>query len=188
MPSGPTGFGREALERATALKAVHATKSGWAHILVGQDVADELAGDYIAACLSNQRRIAEQSTATSDDQQGVTAGTESVVSEDEMRERRRAERAKQDREREHAVSHNAELGSAILRHLPRLKVDAEERQGQGRLPRQDRCRGEGAGVPRGWRVAGGDRRALFCLIAAPRYADERAVARSNRSMSSLTVR
>lgn len=190
-------FGREALERATALKAAYATKSGWAHVLVGQDVANELAGDYVAACLSNQRRIAEQSAKTGGGQQAATAGTEPGVSEDEIREQRRAERAEQDREREHAVSHNAELGSAILRHLPRLKVDAdvlkvltvidvagdldgiaargarravrvpgladrddaEERQGQGRVPRQDRGRNEGAGVPRGCRVAFGDRRA-----------------------------
>jgi ParB/RepB/Spo0J family partition protein len=218
-------FGREALERATALKAVYATKSGWAHILVGQDVADELAGDYIAACLSNQRRIAEQSaTNADDDRQRATADAELGVSEDELREQRHAERAEQDREREHAVSHNAELGSAILRNLPRLKVDAdvlkvltvidvagdldgvaargaryafpgwptETTQKNGKVKIEYLDKTAAAAKAREF-LAGGESLSeiagrLFCLIAAARYADERAVARSNRSMSSLTVR
>ena len=217
-------FGREALERATALKAAYAAKSGWAHILVGQDVADELAGDYMTACLSNQRRIAEQSAATADDRPGTRTSTEPGASEDDEREQRRAERAEQDREREHAVSHNAELGSAILRHLPRLKVDADvlkvltvidvagdldgvaargaryafpgwptettHKNGKVKIEYLDKS---AAATKAREFLAGGESLSeiagrLFCLIAAARYADERAVARSNRSMSSLTVR
>lgn len=215
---------REALERATALKAAYVTKSGWAHILVGQDVADELAGDYIAACVANQRRIAEQSATTSAHPEGAVAGVEPARSEDELREQRRAERAERDREREHAVSHNAELGSAILKHLPRLKVDADvlkvltvidvagdldgvaargaryvfpgwpaettQKNGKVKVDYLDKT---AAAVKAREFLAGAESLAeiagrLFCLIAAARYADERAVARSNRSMSSLTVR
>lgn len=49
------GFGREALEQALALKAVHPTQTGWNHIIVGQDVADQLVGDQIASLLKRAR-------------------------------------------------------------------------------------------------------------------------------------
>jgi len=220
-------FGREALERASALKAAHATKSGWAHILVGQDVADELAGDYIAACLTNQRKLAEQSAAQTSD--GTAAGSSGTVepaatSEAELKEQRRAERAEQERERDGAVARNAELGSAILKHLPRLKLDADvlkvlttvdvagdidavaargaryafpgwptesmQKNGKIKVEYLDKA---AAGAKAREFLAGGESLAeiagrLFCLIAAARYADERAVARSNRSMCLLTVR
>ena len=61
-------FGREAIEQATALEAARASAQGWHHVIVGQDVADELAGQYIAACLKTQRAVArrerEQGTAS----------------------------------------------------------------------------------------------------------------------------
>lgn len=214
-------FGREALERASALKAVHATRNGWTHILVGQDVADELAGDYIAACLANQRKLAE---AAIDVQDETSDEASEPASEDDVREQRRAERAEQERERERAIAHNAELGSAILKHLPRLKVDAdvlkvltvvdvagdidgvaargarytfpgwpsESAQKNGKVKVEYLGKTQAGAKARDF-LAGGESLAeiagrLFCLIAAARYADERAVARSNRSMCSLTIR
>jgi len=53
-------FGREAVEQAVALKAAHASGQGWHHVIVGQDVGDELAGQYIAACLKSQRASARR--------------------------------------------------------------------------------------------------------------------------------
>lgn len=219
-------FGREALERAAALKAAHPSKDGWHHLLAGQDLADELAGDYIAACLANQRDLAERAAAhkaSGDDDAG--AGDEAAApSEEEVREQRRAERAEQDRARAEAVAHNAALGAAILKHLARLKVDADvlkvltaidvagdldgvaargaryafpgwavettQKNGKTKVEYLDKPH---AGAKAREFLAGAGTMAeiagrLFCLIAAARYADERAVARSNRSFSSLRVR
>lgn len=219
-------FGREALERAAALKAAHPAKSGWAHLLVGQDVADQLASDYIHTCLENQRKLAEPTAARSSSEEvdNGEAGSPEPSSEDEVREARRAERAKAERERQHAVAFNAELGSAIFKHLARLKVDVDvlkiltavdvagdidglaargaryvfpgwptevtQRNGKVKVDYVDK---PAAGAKAREFVAGGESLAeiagrLFCLIAAARYADERAVARSNRSMSWLNVR
>jgi ParB/RepB/Spo0J family partition protein len=221
-------FGREALERALALKAAHPAKSGWAHLLVGQDVADELAGDYIHACLANQRKLAEQRTQTSSSPGSAegdeTGEIERNPSEEELREARRAERAQAERERGQAHAFNAELGSALFKHLARLKVDLDvlkvltavevagdidgvaargarytfpgwpsettQRNGKSKVEYLDR---PAAGVKAREFLSGADSLAetagrLFCLIAAARYADERAVARSNRSMCSLRAR
>lgn len=219
-------LGREALERAAALKAAHPAKSGWAHLLVGQDIADELAADYIHACVENQRTLAEQ-TAVASSEDGAAdpdAEADGPTSEEQAREQRRAERTQADREREHAVAHNAELGAALFKHLARVKVDVDvlkiltavevagdidglaargaryafpgwrrevtQRNGKVKIEYLDKPH---AGAKAREFVARGESMAeiagrLFCLIAAARYADERAVARSNRSMSWLNVR
>ena len=219
-------FGREALERAAALKAAHASKSGWAHLLVGQDVADELAADYIHACLENQRKAIEHAPSQSNHAgSGSVDGSDGEPqSEDEVREARRAERAEAERERQRAAAFNAELGSAIFKHLARMKVDADvlkiltavdvagdidgvaargaryafpgwtaqthQKNGRVKVEYLDK---PAAGAKAREFIAGAASMAeiagrLFCLIAAARYADERAVARSNRSMSWLNVR
>lgn len=221
-------FGREALERALALKAAHPAKGGWAHLLVGQDVADELAGDYIHACLENQRKLAEQTPQVSASRGSVSADEAGEVdrepSEEELREARRAERAQAERERQQAHAFNAELGSAIFKHLGRLKVDlavlkvltavelagdldgvaargaryafpgwtSETTQRNGKLKVEYLDRSAAGAKGREF-LSGAQSLAetagrLLCLIAAARYADERAVARSNRSMCSLRVR
>ena len=217
-------FGREALDRAAALKAAHPAKSGWAHLLVGQDIADELAADYIHACVRNQRQTAERTTAVSAEGGAADPDAEVPPSEDQAREQRRADREQAEREREHAVAHNAQLGAALFKHLARLKVDADvlkvltavdvagdiegvaargaryafpgwstqvtQRGGKVKVEYLDKTQ---AGAKAREFVACGESMAeiagrLFCLIAAARYADERAVARSNRSMSWLNVR
>jgi len=220
-------FGREALERAAQLKAAHDTKDGWHHLLVGKDLADELAADYIAACLTNQREMAERATAPAHalTDGGSDGGAGSPApSEDERKEQRRAERAEQEQARTAAVAHNAELGAAVLKHLARLKVDADvlkvltavdvggdldgiaargaryafpgwptattQKNGKTKVEYLTK---EQAGVKAREFLAGAGTMAeiagrLFCLIAAARYADEQAVARSNRSFCSLRVR
>jgi ParB/RepB/Spo0J family partition protein len=217
-------FGREALERAAALKAAHPAKSGWAHLLVGQDVADELAADHIHACVENQRQTAERTTAVSAEGDAADPDAEVPPSEEQAREQRRADREQAERERDHAVAHNAELGAALFKHLARLKVDIDvlkvltavdvagdidglaargaryafpgwstegtQRGGKVKVEYLDKTQ---AGAKAREFLGGGESIAeiagrLFCLIAAARYADEHAVARSNRSMSWLNVR
>jgi len=214
-------FGREALERASALKATHPTKTGWAHILVGQDIADELACDHIAACLANWRAAAERTLnpASSED----ADDSRDASSEEDLKEQRRRERAEQERERQRAVTHNAELGSALLKHLARLKVDAdvlkiltavdvagdldgvaargaryafpgwptETTQKNGKIKIEYLDKGQAGAKAREFLTGAGSMAEiagrLICLIAAARYADEHAVARSNRSFSSLSI-
>jgi len=94
-------FGREALERAAQLKAAHATKDGWHHLIVGQDLADEFAADYIAASLTNQREMADRAddSARVSDDDAANREDASTLPEEDVRERRRAERAEQERAR-----------------------------------------------------------------------------------------
>lgn len=219
-------FGREALERAAALKAAHPAKSGWAHLLVGQDVADELAADYIHACVENQRRLAESAVASpgADSAGHADDADPPPATEEEQRQTRRAEREESERERQHAVALNAELGAALFKHVARLKVDVDvlkiltavdvagdidgiaargaryafpgwttevvQRSGKVKVEYLDK---PAAGAKAREFVARAESMAeiagrVFCLIAAARYADERAVARSSRSMSWLNVR
>ena len=51
-------LGREAVEQALALKSAHASANGYAHVIVGQDVADQLATDYIGGCLLDTTVVA----------------------------------------------------------------------------------------------------------------------------------
>jgi ParB family chromosome partitioning protein len=122
-------FGREAVEQALALKAAHATKNGWHHVIVGQDVADQLAGDYVAACLKQQRanaRRQREQAAHDQHTDGIedSGGAPEPVSEEEAKEQRRQQRAAEQEARRAAAAYNVELGAAVLKHLARVKVDA----------------------------------------------------------------
>lgn len=223
-------LGREGLERATALKAAHATKSGWAHLIVGDDVVAELAADHIATCLKQHRERVEREpdveSGLSVDQADEEGGDadRGLSTGEQAKADRRAEREQAERDKHAALAHNAELGSAILKHLPRLKVDADvlkvlttvdvageldgvaargarycfpgwptevaQKNGKAKTEFLDKSQ---AGVRAREFLAGASSPAeiagrLFCLIAAARYADEHCVARSNRSLRSLTIR
>ena len=122
-------FGREAVEQAVALKAAHATSHGWHTIIVGQDVSDELAAQYIAACLKTQRAAArrERERAAQSNESADGSGPDeepsAPLSEDELKEQRRRERQAGQERRRQAAAYNLELGAAVLKHLARLKVD-----------------------------------------------------------------
>lgn len=125
-------FGCEAVEQAVALKAAHASGQGWDHIIVGQDVGDELAAQYIAACLKTQRSMArrerESAARTPSASGSVEGGPDgeapaAAPSEEEVKEQRRRERAAEQERRRRAIAYNLELGAAVLKHLARVKVD-----------------------------------------------------------------
>jgi ParB/RepB/Spo0J family partition protein len=123
-------FGREAVEQAAAVKAVVASKEGWHHLIVGQDVADQLAGDYIAACLTvQQQAVARQQAYEQTHGTGESAPSSDEIaeapSEEELAEQRRVDREAEQAQRRAAVAHNAALGAAVLKHLARLKVDSD---------------------------------------------------------------
>lgn len=219
-------FGRDAVERASALKAAQAAKEGYSHLIVGQDVADELVADYIAACLATQREAAEWRAKDTTISGGPVPEDDAAqpLSQEQVREQRRAEREAEQEQRRRAAARNTELGAALFKHLMRLKVDAavlkvltavevagdlegiaargarygfpgwvqESRQKNGKVKVEYLAKAEAGAKARAF-LDGVDGLAeiagrLFCLIAMARYADEHAVARSNRSFSALRVR
>jgi ParB/RepB/Spo0J family partition protein len=117
-------FDRDAIEQARKLGAAHAPEHGWATLIVGQDVADQLAGDEVTAALKTARakRRHEASRPAAASSAGATAGGE-TVDEEAQREQARAERAAAAAERERAAAFNDELGAAIVNALSRVKVD-----------------------------------------------------------------
>jgi ParB/RepB/Spo0J family partition protein len=121
-------FGHEAVETAEQLSALHRAASGgpWSALISRQEVADQLAVDYIEACLNLQReskRRAEQLTHQRGQFPDDATGSSHELTEEELKEQRRHEREAQQEARQQAEARNAELGAAIVKHLSRVKVD-----------------------------------------------------------------
>lgn len=122
-------FDRTLVEQAIALKAAHPSKNDYEHLIVGHDVGSQLAGDYIAACLKTQRKMAKRRPASSADEpptEEKSSGGETMSAEeleqqrkDEKRPQREADKAK----REAACARNEVLGAALVKHLSKVKVD-----------------------------------------------------------------
>jgi hypothetical protein len=114
-------FGHEELDQARALGAVHG--ENWSQVIVGHEVADQLAADYIARCVktqkANQRR--QQTTPTQADAGGdAAAGGEDAQAGQDAR---RAQREQEREQRAAATAFNLELGRAVYGTLSRVKVD-----------------------------------------------------------------
>ncbi len=96
-------FDRDAIEQARKLKAAHTPEHGWVTLIVGQDVADQLAGGAVIAALKHARpdaklaREAARSTAaaqgSNSDSDSDSAGATAAPTEEQQREAARAERA-----------------------------------------------------------------------------------------------
>jgi ParB/RepB/Spo0J family partition protein len=120
-------FGREEHEQAQTLGALHGS------LIIGQDVADQLACDRIARALKDaraaqrgqrdwERRRAEQAK----EDGGASArarGEQGAPSEEELAECRQRERETQREARRQAAGHNAELGAAVVKAFAKVKVD-----------------------------------------------------------------
>jgi ParB/RepB/Spo0J family partition protein len=119
-------FDSEDLDQAEALGALHRCTDGYA-LIVGQDVADQLAGDNIARALKWQRQLARQqreaerrnahSNGDPSDDRGQT------MSEEQAKDRRRREREAEQDARRQAAAHNLELGAAVVKAFAKLKLD-----------------------------------------------------------------
>jgi ParB/RepB/Spo0J family partition protein len=122
-------FDSQEVEQAEALKAAHRSREGHAVLIVGQDVADQLAGDHIARRLkearAQQRRRREWERNRAQHANGSSDGhqVQEQGSEEELRERRRREREAEQERRRQAVGHNSELGSAVVKAFARVKLD-----------------------------------------------------------------
>jgi ParB/RepB/Spo0J family partition protein len=124
-PLGEVRFAHDDVEQARQLGAAH----GEQHqvIIVGSDVADQLAGDHIARCLkvqrANQRR---QRQAQAQGQRRAVDAHENAVDGDADRDAEQARRAEREAERqarERATAFNAELGRAVYTSMSRVKVE-----------------------------------------------------------------
>lgn len=126
-------FDASDLERAHALGAAHG--DGYSAIIVGADVAADLAADHLARAVKDlrqrarsERALARQAgTPAPRDAMGQPAGGHTVEdgasSEEQAEEARRAEREAEREARERATRLNLELGRAIYTTLSRVRVD-----------------------------------------------------------------
>lgn len=114
------------LEDARALGAAHTSTSGYETLIVGQDVADQLAGDYIAACLKAQRANARHTETPAGQQEGSSSVEALDPAEAEAARKRAARRERADAKaaQEAVAAQNEELGLAVVKHLSKIKVDA----------------------------------------------------------------
>lgn len=124
-------FDRERVEQALALKAAHCSRNGAREaIIVGADVARQLAGDYIDACLKTQREharrereIAKRRQATGQAETAGVSDDAQPLSEKEIQAAKARQREEDRRQREQAIAHNQRLGAALVKHLGKVKVD-----------------------------------------------------------------
>lgn len=130
-------FTPEVVEHARRLKAVHEI-GRWSQLIVGQDVGDALAEDFIALSLKAARarikaeRDAERmrsaaqppSGAPEAGSDGESAGTETAEErEARIKEEAKAQRREQEEKREKATSFNEAIGLLVFKYLPKIKVD-----------------------------------------------------------------
>ena len=123
------------IAQARALGAAHG--ENWHAVIVGNDVAAQLVGDYLARSVRELRKRAREerklardnqasangstSSGAVDDSTGV-AGSDKVTAVD-PEEARRAEREAERQVREEATRFNLELGRAVFTSLSRVRVD-----------------------------------------------------------------
>ena len=113
-------FDTELVERARALGMVLPIESGHDDLIVGQDVADQLAADTIAKDLAEARaRAAEQSVQDDDGAMG-----DELVDEEAVKAERRAQRMAELAAQAEAAACNDVLGIALVKHLSKVRVDA----------------------------------------------------------------
>jgi hypothetical protein len=118
-------FEGEDLEQAEALGALHRCARGYGALIVGQDVADQLAGDSIARALKRQRARRRREWERRDAQAncGPSGGEEHATSEEEAKERRRREPEAEQEARRRAAAHNLELGALVAIGFAKVKLD-----------------------------------------------------------------
>ncbi len=221
-------FGRAAVEQARTLKAAYTPEHGWVTLVVGQDVADTIAGDQITAALKAARadaKRAREAAKTTGKDAAPTAdeASDTAVDEAVRKEQARAERAAAVAAREQAAVFNEQLGVAVVNSLSRVKVDdrvvkiltainvageldrlamrgarygfpgwvtvQETKRGTKRVYIEQRgdAQAKAAEYLAGAKTAGELAGRTLAMVLMGVYADEEAVANSNRAFHSVTV-
>ena len=121
--------------QARALGAAHG--ENWHAVIVGNDVAAQLVGDYLARSVKELRKRAREERKLARDTQASANGSSGGGAADDStglagtgngaavdpEEARRAEREAERQAREHATRFNLELGRAVFTSLSRVRVD-----------------------------------------------------------------
>jgi ParB/RepB/Spo0J family partition protein len=131
-------FNSELVEHARRLKAVHDI-ARWSQLIVGQDVGDVLAEEYIAQTLKATRarikaeREAQPAGAAAAQPRSAghgdaADGKDAPTETEEERQARvqaeaKAQRKEQDEKREQATRFNEAVGLLAFKYLPKIKVD-----------------------------------------------------------------
>jgi ParB/RepB/Spo0J family partition protein len=131
------GFGPAFVEQARVLGAVQPLGTRGS-LIVGQDVADQLAGDIIAFALKDARaeqrrqrdeqkareaKLGSSSSAGSNGDGKSGAGETPERREEREREQAKAERQAELEKRREATAFNEALGLLFFKHLPKIKID-----------------------------------------------------------------
>jgi len=120
-------FDGEDLAAAEQLGAAYHGANGWAAVIVGQEIADQIVCDQIKGLVKEAREWAKRQRDAGEPAGAPQAsegdGGEAPPSEEAVKEQRRAEREAEQQARREAAGHNAELGAACVKHLARVKVD-----------------------------------------------------------------
>ena len=121
-PLGTVRFGPAELEQARRLGAAHGEERP---LIVGADVAGQIAGDYITRCVKTQRANQRDRERALDAHQPADAqdGVADAEAEHAAPNARRAQRDAERQARAQAASFNAELGRGVYTSLSRVKVD-----------------------------------------------------------------
>jgi ParB/RepB/Spo0J family partition protein len=122
-------FEHPEFEQADALGAAHKDRFGRSGLIVGQDVADQLASDYLLRALKRARedqrchdQWAAQNAANGTAPAGAAAATPQTA--EQRAEQARAEREATIAARVEGQKHAIELGAAVFKTMSRVKVDA----------------------------------------------------------------
>ena len=118
-------FGSEELEAARQLGVAHTDPKGYVGLIVGQDVADQLAGDYLRRLAETQRdsakAVARIGAHVNAHDPSAPAGGEG--GEEQRKEQRRREREAEAERKRAASAYNADLGVAVLKAFAKVRVD-----------------------------------------------------------------
>ena len=214
-------FEHDALEQARQLGAAYGERRQ--PIIVGNDVASQLAGDYIARCVKAQRANQRRQRQAEGQQQAADGHGDDGQADRDAEEARRAQRDADREARERATVFNAELGRAVYSSLSRVKVveralkilasvnvtgelgdlamrgaryglpgwveEATQRNGKTKyvyIEQRAEAERRASEYLAGARTAGEIAGRQIALIAMAVYADQQAVAASNRSWHDVT--
>jgi ParB/RepB/Spo0J family partition protein len=130
---GEVCFGAELVDAVRPLGTVHDIGS-WSALVVGQEIGDRLAEDYIAARLKDaraqarrwreQEREAGQEPSAADAPAGGPESEETFAQrEQRIAEQARDRRAQEREQRDAAIQFDQQLGVLAYKHLARVKVD-----------------------------------------------------------------
>jgi hypothetical protein len=109
-------FEHQELVQARALGAAHGER--WDGLIVGADVASQIAGDYIARCLKAQRATERRRRQQADDSHsGGAPGGDEQARREAQRAEREAERHARARDRVQRRARTRDLHDAVARYL-----------------------------------------------------------------------